>query len=93
MNRTRQNFHSLLTQVCVALSLLVLLVSGCQPVASEADPAESVKSAEQEAAIEESTPDPLTVLIIDAPELGAQIKRQWQARRDGALTMVDVDSF
>jgi len=65
--------------------LLAVCCTGCQPE----DSAES-EAVETEASVEVSQPDPLTILIVDAAELGPQIKRQWRARRDGEVTVLDV---
>lgn len=35
------------------------------------------------------TPDPLNVLVVGDPELGQRVARQWSARRDGKLTIVN----
>ncbi len=60
-----------------------ILAASCQPAES------SSNKLVEETDAQVAPPDPLTVLIIDAPEIGSQIKRQWRARRDGQLTVVD----
>ena len=61
---------------CLVLSSLV----GCKP-----EPDTGTQAVEEEVAI----PDPLTVLVIGDAPLGQRISRQWSARRDGELTIVD----
>lgn len=69
---------------CLLLIAFACLTAGCTP--EDPQGADAV----EEVAVEVSAPDPLTVLIIDAPELGPQIKRQWRARRDGDVTIRDL---
>lgn len=42
--------------------------------------------------VEFIAPDPLTVMVIGDENLGPRIKRQWAARRDGEMTIVDSSS-
>ena len=88
MNSSLAKIEPQRSAIWILLSTCVLLVAvctGCQPE----DSAKS-DAVEEETPIEVSVPDPLTVLVVDAPELGPQIKRQWRARRDGELTVLDV---
>jgi ABC-type glycerol-3-phosphate transport system substrate-binding protein len=83
MDYSHAKFYSSRALNCLLLSIILLLLAGCQPGSSEPD------SSEEDVVIEVTPPDPLTLLIIDAPELGSQIKRQWRARRDGELTVLN----
>lgn len=37
-------------------------------------------------------PDPLNLVAVDMPDFGAEVSRQWSARRDGQLTVTHVTS-
>ena len=78
---TQSTFSTASLIVCI----LALLLVGCKPGHTPPAPGE-------DQAIDVSSPAPLSVLIIDAPEVGAQIKRQWRARRDGELTISNLTS-
>jgi multiple sugar transport system substrate-binding protein len=89
--------NDLTAKPCPRLSVFLWLICsfvwlgvGCQPN----DPSElQPKSvAEDEVEVELSVPDPLTVLIIESPEVGEQIERQWRARRDGELTVKQLSA-
>jgi len=74
--------RSIVGLLMIFLGFTVVLVSGCKQAQSEAN------NSEDEVEIYE-TPDPLTALVIGDVDLGARMKRQWSARRDGELTIVD----
>jgi hypothetical protein len=78
--------NDLTAKPCPRLSVFLWLICsfvwlgvGCQPN----DPSELQPKSVAEDEVELSVPDPLTVLIIESPEVGEQIERQWRARRDG----------
>ena len=75
-------FLRFLTKVAIAVAVCCLFAVGCTKSKIE-DPGE-------EAAVEFVAPDPLTLLVVGDEELGPRIKRQWAARQDGVITVVDL---
>lgn len=62
------------------LVFALILLLGCEPKSEEMT----------EDLIPEKPPlDPMTALIIGEPELGPKIVRQWAAKREGELTVID----
>lgn len=62
-----------------SLLIAVAICAGCK---TEAKP-------KAKAPVTELPPDPLTLMVVGDAELGPIVKRQWAARRDGVLTIVD----
>ena len=75
-------FLRFLTKVAIAVAVCCLFAVGCTKSKIE-DPGE-------EAAVEFVAPDPLTLLVVGDEQLGPRIKRQWAARQDGVITVVDL---
>ena len=74
--RADEPWLPLLIGLCLALTITV----GC-----EKKPPKNEASTEAQVDI----PDPLVVLLVGDSELGPRISRQWSARRDGKLTIID----
>ena len=74
----------LLLLVAIPAMLSCCLALGCSKSKTETD-----NQADQ-AAIEFVAPDPLKLLVVGDDQLGPRIKRQWAARQDGAITVVDL---
>jgi ABC-type glycerol-3-phosphate transport system substrate-binding protein len=66
----------ILLGLCLALTLTV----GCEKKPTQI---------EDEGETQVDIPDPLVVLVVGEPELGTRIVRQWSARRDGEVTIID----
>lgn len=73
-------------QIVFGACLALPLTLGCE---QKPIPSNDVVEEEVEA------PDPLVVLMIGEPNLGQRVSRQWSARRDGKLTIIDqtVEEF
>jgi ABC-type glycerol-3-phosphate transport system substrate-binding protein len=80
MTQTNQ-FRILAT--LIPICLMLALTVGCEKQKPKPDPAAAEEVVD--------TPDPITLLIIGDPDLGQRVSRQWSARRDGKLTIVDQD--
>ena len=78
----------LLTSASVAM-LLCVLTTGCTKSNSDTN------EKDESASVEFVAPDPLTLLVVGDDQLGPRIQRQWAARRDGEITVVDssVEDF
>jgi hypothetical protein len=75
------------TVSCV--SAILLLLVGC-------DSRDTVDLADEEQVeVAIRTPDPLKLVAIGMPDFGAEVARQWSARRDGELTIehVTIEDF
>ena len=53
-------------------------------------PAPTKPVADDDSVDEKAAPSPLSLLIVDAPNIGPLIERQWAARRDGKLTTTEM---
>ena len=70
------------TLACLALPLVMaVMVAGCKPQSAE------VESVQQPAEL--PPPDPLTIMVVGDNALGPKVARQWAARRDGELEVID----
>ncbi len=75
-------FRSFVVQSCFCLLFaFVLSATGCNKESQEVEQG-------GETFIE--IPEPLTVLVVGDSGLGPRLERQWAARKDGELTIVDV---
>jgi multiple sugar transport system substrate-binding protein len=82
---TQTNFFARLTPsvrrlLLAVLPLAVLLTAGCPSTTETPQAVDDFETA---------APDPLTALIIGEPEMGQRIARQWRARMDGQLDIID----
>jgi ABC-type glycerol-3-phosphate transport system substrate-binding protein len=66
---------------------LIVAISGCPKTSA---PDESATEASSEG--DDLGPNPLTLLVLDDDQLGDTIARQWSARRNGELTIVNQTS-
>ena len=80
----RGSFSRFLTKVVITGSMCCLLGLGCSKSKTE------VENQDEEAVVEFVAPDPLTLLVVGDKQLGPRIKRQWAARQDGVITVVDL---
>ena len=78
-----------LASTSVAVLLFCLLATGC----AKSDSGTVAQGGS--ASVEFVAPDPLTMLVVGDDQVGPRIKRQWAARRDGEITVVDssVEDF
>ncbi len=66
--------------ILIGLCFVVSLIPGCQKTPDSRDEPVDVQI---------DIPDPLCVLVVGDSELGQRVARQWSARRDGKLTVID----
>ena len=84
-NRNRPStfleFHDqCLSLFLLGICLVVMMASGCNKKAAPVD-----EVVEQQIDI----PDPMVLFVVGDPGLGKRVARQWSARRDGELTIID----
>lgn len=75
--------RKVLPPLLASLLLSCLLSLGCS---------KSPEPAKETEVIQADIPDPLTLLVVDEPDLGQRLARQWSARRDGELTVINRTS-
>ena len=73
-----------LVTAAITASMCCFLALGCSKSKTE------VGNQDEEAVVEFVAPDPLKLLVVGDEQLGPRIKRQWAARRDGVITVVDL---
>ena len=82
-NQLRESFLPLLPVIAIMVSMCCLLALGCSKSKTE-------DRSQEDAAVEFVAPEPLTLLVVGDEQLGPRIKRQWAARQDGVITVVDL---
>ena len=72
--------------IAVATSLCCFLSLGCSKSKTE------VSDQGDKAVAKFVAPDPLKLLVVGDQQLGPRLKRQWAARQDGVITVVDLSA-